>query len=118
MPEKNPIDAGIHTASKTVRENVRRQKVADELEKTKEAVRRHYRLRTKVFDICDVRYHSLSELAQAMGISVSQIYRVRQAKRSINEKFILGAFKAFPGYKLDDLFYVTEGSSNDRRLQE
>ncbi|MFC2045263.1 hypothetical protein ACFLUH_01105 [Chloroflexota bacterium] len=41
-----------------------------------------------------------------MGISVSQIYRVRKGKRSINEKFIIGAVKAFPNHKLDELFYL------------
>ena len=43
-----------------------------------------------------------------MRISVSQIYRVREGKRSINQKFIIGAIKAFPGHKFDDLFYLTE----------
>jgi len=41
-----------------------------------------------------------------MGISVSQIYRVQQGKRRINEKFIVGAMRAFPGLKFDDLFYL------------
>lgn len=70
-------------------------------------------LRTKVFDIVIENHISLSDLARAMGISVSQIYRVRQRKRSINEKFIIGAIKAFPGYKLDDLFFVTTENCND-----
>jgi len=41
-----------------------------------------------------------------MGISVSQIYRVREGKRSINQKFIIGAIKAFPKHKFEDLFYL------------
>lgn len=41
-----------------------------------------------------------------MGISVSQVYRVKEGKRNINQKFIIGALKAFPGYKLDGLFYL------------
>jgi hypothetical protein len=41
-----------------------------------------------------------------MGISASQIYRVRQGKRPISQKFIIGTIKAFPEYKLDDLFYT------------
>ncbi len=52
----------------------------------------------------------MSELAQAMGISVSQIYRVKQSKRGINQKFITGAIEAFPGYKFDDLFYLVAES--------
>jgi len=64
------------------------------------------RLETKVFELSNRKYGNLSELARAMEISVSQVYRVRQGKRGINEKFIIGAAKAFPGYKFDDLFYV------------
>jgi hypothetical protein len=48
-----------------------------------------------------------------MGISVSQIYRVRQGKRPINQRFIIGAIKAFPGYKLDDLFYIAQDVKTD-----
>ncbi len=63
-------------------------------------------IKTRIFEFCDGSYRNLSELAQAMGISVSQIYRVRERKRSINQKFIIGAIRAFPEYKLDDLFYL------------
>jgi transcriptional regulator with XRE-family HTH domain len=63
-------------------------------------------IKTRIFGLCHGNYDNLSELAQAMGISVSQIYRVREGKRSINQKFIAGAIKAFPNYKLDDLFYL------------
>jgi hypothetical protein len=62
-------------------------------------------LKTKVFDLYHRNYRSLSELAEAMEISVSQVYRVLEGKRNINRKFIIGAMKAFPGYKFDDLFY-------------
>ncbi|MFC2052495.1 hypothetical protein ACFLT4_07190 [Chloroflexota bacterium] len=54
-----------------------------------------------------------------MEISVSQLYRVREGKRQINQGFIVGAIKAFPSYKLDDLFYLAPGmpnvNSNHRR---
>ena len=74
------------------------------------------KLETKVFEFCNGKYRNLPELAQVMGISVSQIYRVRQGKRPISEKFITGAIKAFPEYKLGDLFYVAPGGSqNDYR---
>ena len=46
-----------------------------------------------------------------MGISNSQIYRVKHGKRPINEKFIIGAIKAFPGHRLSDLFYVIPDGS-------
>ncbi|MDP2932295.1 MAG: helix-turn-helix transcriptional regulator [Chloroflexota bacterium] len=60
---------------------------------------------TKVFELCYSKYDNLSELAEAMGLSVSQVYRVREGKRHINRKFILGALQAFPECKFDDLFY-------------
>ena len=74
-------------------------------------------LRTRVFDLCPGRYRNLSELAQAMEISVSQVYRVREGKRSINQKFIIGAKKAFPNYRLDDLFYLDSGQSSGHFIE-
>ena len=71
-------------------------------------------IKTRVFTLIDHKYHNLSELAQAMGISVSQIYRVKAGKRNINQKFITGAKRAFPDYRLDDLFYLTIDSSSGR----
>ncbi len=62
-------------------------------------------LKTRVFDLYSSHYKNLSELAEAMEISVSQVYRVLEGKRNINRKFIIGAMKAFPGCKFDDLFY-------------
>jgi len=62
-------------------------------------------LKTRVFDLYSRKYKNLSELAGAMDISVSQVYRVLEGKRHINRVFIIGAIKAFPGYKFDDLFY-------------
>lgn len=75
---------------------------------------------TRIFDFSDNKYGNLSELAQAMGISVSQVYRVREGTRHINQKFIVGALRAFPGYKLDDLFYLvpdlpTGNNNHDRQ---
>ena len=64
-------------------------------------------VKTRIFDLCTTRYRNLSELAQAMGISVSQVYRVSAGERRINQKFIVGAIKAFPSHNLDDLFYLT-----------
>ncbi|MBI2852910.1 MAG: hypothetical protein HYX84_07405 [Chloroflexi bacterium] len=68
-------------------------------------------VRTRIFELCDGRYRNLSELARAMDISVSQLYRVRQGARQINQKFIVGAIKAFPDYRLDDLFYLVASPS-------
>jgi len=63
-------------------------------------------VRTRIFELNDGRYRNLSELAGAMEISVSQIYRVREGKRRINQKFIVGAIKAFPDHRLEELFYL------------
>ena len=74
------------------------------------------RIKAKIFELSNGKYANLSQLAQAMGISVSQVYRVYGGKRYINEKFIIGAIKAFPEYKLDDLFYITQdGKADDHR---
>ncbi len=68
-------------------------------------------VKTRVFELCNGRYRNLPELARAMGISVSQIYRVREGKRGINQKFIVGAVEAFPERRFDDLFYVAPEES-------
>ena len=65
------------------------------------------KLKTRAFELFyKGKYKNLSKMARAMGIAPSQVYRVRNGQRPINEKFILGAVKAFPGYSLDALFYV------------
>lgn len=72
-------------------------------------------LKTRVFTLCVRNYKNLSELAHAMDISVSQVYRVLEGKRNINRKFIIGAMKAFPGYKFDDLFYFVPETPVDQK---
>lgn len=64
-------------------------------------------LKTQIFQLCNGKYENLGELAQAMGISMSQIYAVQEGKRSIDEKFVIGAMKAFPEYGIGHLFYFT-----------
>jgi hypothetical protein len=51
-----------------------------------------------------------------MDLSVSQVYRVREGKRNINQKFIVGAKRAFPSYRLDDLFYLDEEMPIDQKI--
>ena len=70
-------------------------------------------IKTRVFNLCNGQYRNLTELAYAMGLSVSQVYRVREGKRSINQKFIVGAKRAFPHYRLDELFYLDFETSDD-----
>lgn len=74
-------------------------------------------IRTRIFELSNARYRSLSDLAHAMGLSVSQVYRVREGKRHINQKFIVGAKRAFPSYGLDDLFYFDNDHRNDLALR-
>jgi hypothetical protein len=62
-------------------------------------------IRTRIFQMAAGKYSNLSDLARAMHISVSQVYRVREGKRGINEKFIIGAKMAFPECRLDELFF-------------
>jgi len=68
-------------------------------------------LETQIFELYNGKYRNIRELAQAMGISVGQISGVQQGKHSIDEKFIIGALKAFPEYGIGHLFYFTPGSS-------
>jgi len=66
-------------------------------------------LKTRVFQLWDEKYqgdNSMPRLAQATGISRAHLYRVRRGDRKITATFIVGVAKAFPEYKLDDLFYV------------
>lgn len=71
------------------------------------------RIETNIFELFNGRYRSLSELSEVMGISLSQVCRVKQGKRHINEKFIIGAIKAFPQHKLDELFYLAPESASE-----
>lgn len=75
-------------------------------------------LKTRVFELLDGRYRNLTEVAAAMEISVSQIYRVRQGKRNINQKFFIGAVKAFPEYRIGELFYLVPISARVARSHQ
>jgi len=75
-------------------------------------------VKTTIFELADGNYKNLSELAETMGISVSQIYRVREGKRRINQKFIVGALKAFPNHKMDELFYLAPSSADEQSVKE
>lgn len=41
-------------------------------------------VKARIFELADGNYKNLCELAETMGISVSQIYQVREGKRQIN----------------------------------
>ncbi|MBA7608678.1 hypothetical protein ES703_15859 [subsurface metagenome] len=70
-------------------------------------------MKTRVFEFYNGKHTNLNGLAQSMGLSVSQVYRVRQGSHRISVKFIIGALKAFPGYKFDDLFYIDFGENKN-----
>ncbi|MFC2014446.1 helix-turn-helix domain-containing protein [Chloroflexota bacterium] len=65
-------------------------------------------LKTRVFELCEEKHKDLDELGQTMNISVNQLNGVHQGKYSINQRFIVGALKAFPEYNIGDLFYLTD----------
>lgn len=73
-------------------------------------------LKTRIFELATEKGLSVSQLAQPMGLSVGQLYRVLQGKRRINGKFIIGAKKAFPGYELNDLFYVVPDGTKKSKV--
>ncbi len=62
-------------------------------------------IRTRIFELCDGNRRNLSDLVGIMGLSISKVYRVCEGKHFINQKFI-GAKKAFPDYRLDELLYL------------
>jgi len=78
-------------------------------------------LRTKVFELYSGYYGNLSQLANAMGISKSQVSRVRSGKRNINQQFIIGALSAFPQCSFNELFYLAQegdGSVTEERSKQ
>ena len=67
--------------------------------------RRMSKLKTRVYDLYKGKFNNITELAKAMGISPGHAYKVQQGKRRVNQKFIIGVMKVFPG-RLDDYFYI------------
>jgi hypothetical protein len=75
-------------------------------------------IKTRIFEMANGKFSNLSALAKAMGLSVSQVYRVREGKRGINEKFIIGAKMAFPNSRLDELFYFENEENTNELIKE
>jgi len=69
------------------------------------------KLATRVFGLYKDKFKSIEELALAMEVSRQIVYRVKKGECPINQTFIIGALKAFPGYQLDDLFYIVPDGS-------
>ena len=43
---------------------------------------------------------------------------MREGKRSINQKFIVGAIKAFPNHRLEELFYLVPEPQKEQAVEE
>lgn len=63
-------------------------------------------LKTRIFELSKGKFNNAKGLALAMGVSQQIIYGVRKGEYPIDQTFIMGALEAFPGYELDDLFYI------------
>lgn len=63
-------------------------------------------MQTTVFDLARERGWSLRTLATAMGMSHSEVVRVKSGQRPIGGLFIRGALRAFPDKSFDELFTV------------
>lgn len=64
-------------------------------------------LRTGIFEMASgYGYGSLRSLARAMGVDVSTLSRVKRKEVGIGNDFVLGALRAFPDKRFDDLFEI------------
>ncbi len=59
----------------------------------------------------------LLALLQIALLTYINIRGVREGKRGINEKFIIGAKKAFPDYRLEELFYFHASQIDDHMME-
>ena len=66
-------------------------------------------LKTRVFELSNGKYKDIKELAKAMGISLSHVYRVLEGKRGICRKFIIGAKKPSPNINSMTCFMLLRG---------
>jgi len=64
-------------------------------------------LKTRIVDLCENKHKNINEICQTMNISKNQLYGTHQGKYRIDQKFIIGALKAFPENNIGDLFYFT-----------
>jgi len=62
------------------------------------------RLKTRLFEMEEAK--DMKHLARMLGLSYSELYRVREGKRDIGSRFIIGALTAFPERKFEELFYI------------
>lgn len=55
----------------------------------------------------------MCELSLIAGVSLSQIYRIRQGKRQISGNFVARVLSALPDFKFEDLFYIEKEAKNE-----
>ena len=69
-------------------------------------------LQTRVFELApEYGYKTNTDLAQAMGIDQSLVSRIRSGERPVTRAFIVGALRAFPDKRFEELFSVEAGGS-------
>ena len=64
-------------------------------------------IRTRLFD--KKPGYGTGQLASILGISSSQVYRIKCGKRKVSATFVANALYAFSEYKFEDLFYIVRG---------
>ncbi len=62
-------------------------------------------LATVIPEIYNSRYTDLRELATAMRLPVGVMLPILSGKEPISQDFVVGAIRAFPDHRLDELFY-------------
>ena len=50
--------------------------------------------------------YSMAKLAGMIGVSLSQVCRIRNGQRKVSNSFIAGVLTAFPQYKFEELFFI------------
>lgn len=63
-------------------------------------------MRTRIFDLAAQYEWTDQQLADRMGISAAQVSRVRHGINQVGRDFIVGALRAFPDRRFEDLFDV------------
>ena len=64
------------------------------------------KLKTRLFKLCKEDRIELADLAKTMSVSLNYISKIEKGGVEINKRFIIKSIKAFPGYKISDLFYL------------
>ena len=63
------------------------------------------KLKMKIHKLCKEEKIKLADLAKTMNLSLNYIKKMEKGETEINKRFIIASIKAFPKYKISDLFY-------------